>query len=224
MEFSIEQQPVFSILRIKMSRGETFRAEAGAMFAMSPTITLEAKTTGKGFLGSIKAAVGGESFFASLFTAEADGELLLAPGVIGDITKLELYGGTIYAQNGAYLAGSPDLELSTQGSFKAMVSGEGLFLQKISGSGVLFLNSYGAIVERTLSAGETFIVDTSHIVAFEQTVNYRIKKASKGLFSTFASGEGLVCEYTGPGKIWMQTRNLSAFAQLLLRFMPKGNS
>ena len=222
MDFKIENGPVFTTLTIQMSGGEQFRAEAGAMVSMSPTIELEAKKSGKGLFGTVKAAVGGESFFASLFTASGgDGELILAPGAIGDIIKLDISGQTIFAQGGAYLAGSPDLELSTQGSLKAMVSGEGLFLQKITGNGTLFLNSYGAVIEKQLSAGETYVVDTGHIVAFEESVQYKLKKAAKGLFSTFASGEGLVCEYTGPGKIWMQTRNLSAFAQMLAKYIVK---
>ena len=222
MEFKIDNSPVFTTLTIQMVSGEQFRAEAGAMVSMSPTIELQAKTSGKGFFGTMKAAVGGESFFASMFTASGgNGELILAPGGLGDIMQLEMRGQTVFAQGGAYLAGSPDLDISTQGSLKAMVSGEGLFLQKISGNGSLFLNSYGAIIEKTLSSGESYVVDTGHIVAFEESVHYTIKKASKGLFSTLASGEGLVCEYTGPGKIWMQTRNLSAFAQMLAKYITK---
>lgn len=222
MEYRIEHRPVFTILRINLKQGEQFRAEAGAMVSMTPTLTLQAKTAGKGFMGSIKAAVGGESFFATLFTAEkGDGELVLAPSLLGDVLKMELSGNTIYAEGGAYLAGSTGLELSTKGSLKAMISGEGLFLQKISGRGIVFLNSYGAVYEKVLAPGETYIVDTNHIVAFEETVQYKIRKAAKGLFSTLASGEGLVCEYTGPGKLWVQTRALSALAQSLSRYLVK---
>lgn len=222
MEFIIENTPVFSTLKIKMRAGEQFRAEAGAMLSMSPSITLEAKTSGKGLFGAVKAAVGGESFFASLFTANSDGEIVLAPATLGDILQMKLQGNTINAQSGSYLAGSPNLEISTKGSFKAMISGEGLFLQTISGVGDLFLNSYGAITEKTLSAGESYIVDTGHIVAWESSVQYQIRKAARGIFSSLASGEGLVCEFSGPGKIWMQTRNLSAFVSIIQRFLPKG--
>ena len=222
MEFKIEHGPVFSIVRINFKQGEQFRAEAGAMVSMSPTLKLEAKSAGKGLMGTLKAAVGGESFFATLFTAESgDGELILAPGTLGDVLKMELTGNTIYTEGGAYLAGSPGLTISTKGSFKAMFSGEGLFLQKISGHGTLFLNSYGAIFEKTLAPGETYIVDTNHIVAFEETVQYKLKKAAKGIFSSLASGEGLVCEYTGPGKLWVQTRALSAFASQIERYLHK---
>lgn len=221
MQFKIENGPVFTILRLQMAAGETIKAESGAMVSMSPGIELQAKTTGKGVFGAIGAMVGGESLFATIFTASQEGELVLAPGVIGDIFKIDMSGKTILAQSGAYLAGSTDLVISTQGSLKAMFSGEGLFLSKITGNGFLFLNSYGAVFEKTLAAGETYIVDSGHIVAFEESVQYKIRKAAKGLFSTFASGEGLVCEYFGPGKIWVQTRNLKAFAMQIYNFLPK---
>lgn len=222
MEYKIEYGPVFTIVRLILKQGEQFRAEAGAMVSMSPTLKLEAKTTGKGLLGTFKAAVGGESFFATLFTAETgDGELVLAPSTMGDVLKMELSGNTIYAEGGAYLAGSPGLELSTKGSFKAMISGEGLFLQKITGTGTLFLNTYGAVMEKSLAPGETYIVDTNHFVAFEETVQYKVKKSAKGIFSSLASGEGLVCEYTGPGKLWMQTRAISSLAKSISKYIAK---
>jgi len=222
MEYKIEYGPVFTIVRILLKKGEQFRTEAGAMVSMSPTLKLEAKSAGKGLMGTLKAAVGGEGLFVSLYTAETgDGELILAPGTLGDVMKMDMAGNTLYAQSGAYLAGSPDLELSTKGSLKAMISGEGLFLQKISGRGILFLNTYGAFFEKNLAPGESTIVDTNHIVAFEETVQYKIRKAAKSIISSFVSGEGLVCEYTGPGKIWVQTRALSAFAHQIERYIHK---
>lgn len=221
MDFIIENGPVFTTLKVKMSSGETFRSEGGAMISMSPSIELKAKTTGKGVIGMMKAAVGGEGLFTSEYTAQNDGELVVAPSTPGDIIRVDLSGGTVFAQSGAYLAGSPSLELSTRGSFKAMIAREGLFLQKITGQGTVFFNSYGAVFEKQLTAGETYIVDTGHIVVFEETVQYKIRKASKGFFSTLASGEGLVAEYSGPGKIWAQTRNLPAFAGLLSKYLPK---
>ena len=222
MDFKISHSPVFTTLTVQMMKGEKLKAEAGAMISMSPGIELQAKASGKGLLGTLAAAVGGESLFGSLFTANEAGELVLAPGVPGDIIQLQMRGDTIMAQGGAYLAGAESLELSTQGSLKAMVSGEGLFLSKISGSGELFLNSYGAVYTKELRAGETYIVDCGHIVAFEASVSYKLKKAARGLFSTLASGEGLVGEYSGPGKLWIQTRNIKALAGILSPLMARG--
>ncbi|MBN1799598.1 MAG: TIGR00266 family protein [Spirochaetales bacterium] len=224
MQFKIENGPVFTSLRVQLGAGESIKAEAGAMVSMSNTLELQSKATGKGVFGTLKAAVGGEALFASLYTASGGaGELLLAPPVPGDILKIDLSGSTLFAQGGAYLAGSPELELSTKGSFKAMFSGEGLFLQVISGTGTLFLSSYGSILEKSLASGENYIVDTGHIIAFEESVQYKLKKAAKGIFSTLASGEGLVCEYSGPGKLWIQTRNLKGFASLITKLAPRSS-
>lgn len=222
MKHSVEFGPVFSILKIQMDAGEILRAESGAMVSMSTGIELKAKTTGKGVFGAIGAMIGGESLFSSEFTANQAGEIVLAPSAPGDIIHIPMNGGTIMAQGGAYLAGSQGLTITAQGSFRAMFSGEGLFLSKITGSGDLFISSFGAVFQKTLAAGELYRVDTGHIVAFEESVTYKLKKASKGLFSTLASGEGLVGEYTGPGKIWVQTRNVRALAQLLMPFLPSG--
>lgn len=221
MNFSIEHSPVFTVLRVTLDPGESFRAEPGAMLAMSPTIDLEAKTSGKGLFGALKAAVGGESFFAALYTAgRGEGEILLAPALPGEIIQLELNNETIFAQGGAYLAGAPDLVLSAQGSFRALAAGEGLFLSKISGTGPLFLNSYGAVYEKTLSTGESYVVDSGHMVAFQESVQYEVRKAAKGIFASVASGEGLVMHVHGPGKIWIQTRQLKSLADLIVPYLP----
>jgi len=222
MKHNIEFGPVFSILKIQMEAGEVIKAESGAMVSMSTGIELKATTTGKGFFGAIGAMVGGENLFASEFTANQAGEVVLAPSAPGDIVHIPISGGTIFAQAGSYLAGSQGLTITAQGSFRAMFSGEGLFLSKISGTGDLFVSSFGAVYQKTLGSGELYRVDTGHIVAFDESVTYKIKKASKGLFSTLASGEGLVGEYLGPGRIWIQTRNVRALAQLLIPFLPSG--
>jgi uncharacterized protein (TIGR00266 family) len=219
MKHSIEHAPVFTTLTLHLSRGERFKAEPGAMVSMSPTIELQAKTSGKGLLGTLAAAVGGESLFGTVFIANGDGEVVLAPGVPGDIAHLALTGNTVLAQGGAYLAGSEDLTLSTQGSLRSWIGGQGLFLSKITGSGDLFLNCYGALTLKTLADGEVYIVDSGHVVAFDESIGYRVRAAATGLFSTLASGEGLVVEATGPGRLWMQTRNLRSFAQLLSPFI-----
>jgi uncharacterized protein (AIM24 family) len=38
------------------------------------------------------------------------------------------------------------------------------------------------------------------------------RAASGGILSNFASGEGLVCRFKGPGTVLLQTRNINAFA------------
>lgn len=221
MKFTIEHAPVYSSLRVEMEANERLRAEPGAMLSMSPSIVLQTTTSGKGLFGTFKAAVAGESVFASLYEAQGRrGELVLAPASPGDILQMDLRGETILAQRGAYLAGREDLTISAQGSLKAMMSGEGLFLSRISGSGELFLNSFGAIYSRTLVSGESYIVDSGHMVAYTEGMMLSITKAARGLLTSLASGEGLVCTFTGPGTVWIQTRSAKSLASLLLPFIP----
>lgn len=226
-------KPSFSVAAVALERGEQIMAESGAMISMSPTIRLEARMSGGGVLGALKSAVGGESLFRTTFTAEGGaGEVLLAPAALGDVMGLALLGQSYFVQPGSYLAGDTGLEIGVQGSVRGMLSGEGLFLLTVRGSGLLLLSSFGAIHAKELGAGEEYIVDSGHIVAFESSVQYRLEKATgkaqgvggflRGMVQSALSGEGFVCRYRGPGRIYIQTRQLPGFARQLMPFLPKG--
>jgi len=72
--------------------------------------------------------------------------------------------------------------------------------------------------------GERYIVDTGHLVAWEGTTQYTLRKAAAGFFRSMVSGEGIVAEFIGPGEILIQTRNLAALAGLLKPFFPSQSS
>ena len=218
MKHEVLFRPSYSLLKLELDSGESISAEPGAMVSMSDGVEIETKTGGKGFLGALKKSIlGGESFFINTFKAsKGAGKIFLAPSFPGDIHVLELNNETIYAQSGSYIASSPDIEIDTKwGGAKTFFSKEGIFLLKINGKGKVFLSSYGAIHEIQLKSGEKHIVDTGHIVAFTEGVEYKVKKIG-GLKSTLFSGEGLVCELTGPGKIWIQSRSMDTLLSWLL--------
>jgi uncharacterized protein (TIGR00266 family) len=235
MRYEIKYQPSFSLAIVYLERGEQVMAESGAMVSMSPTIKLDAALSGGGVFGAMKSAVGGESLFRTTFTAESGaGEVTLAPAALGDIMAVELRGEKFIVQPGSYLAGDPRMAITTQGSMRGMLSGEGMFLLNVQGSGLLLLSSFGAIHQKTLAPGEEYIVDTGHIVAFEGSVDYSLEKVTgksqgvggffKGLVKSALTGEGFVCRYRGPGKIYIQTRQLPGFARQLLPFLPKASN
>ena len=235
MKYQILYQPSYSLAVVNLDAGEQIMTESGAMVSMSPTIKLEAKMSGGGFFGAVKSAVGGESIFRTTFTAEGGpGEITLAPANVGDIMPVELKGSKFFVQPGSYLAGHAGLTINVQGSMRGMLSGEGLFLLTVEGSGLLLLSSFGAIHTKELAAGEEYLVDTGHIVAFEHSIQYGIEKAAgktqgvggflKGMVQSAMSGEGFVCRYKGPGRIYLQTRQLAGFANQLSPFLPKPSS
>jgi len=168
-----------------------------------------------------KSVLGGESFFTNTFRAAEAGEVCFAPALPGDMVAVELAGQTLLAQSGAYVASSPEIAVDTKwGGAKTFVSKEGFFLLKLSGTGTVFLSSYGAIQDVQLAAGQKYVVDTGHMVAFDETVRYDVKRVG-GLKSTLFSGEGLVCELTGPGRIFTQTRSEDSFLSWLLPRLPQ---
>ncbi len=220
MDHEIQYRPSYSLLSVKLQQGEAVCAEAGAMVSMSDGIEIETKAKG-GVLAALKRSVlGGESFFVNTFSARQAGEVTFAPALPGDIYHLEMNGQTVFAQSGSYIASSSGIEVNTKwGGAKTFFSKEGLFLLKITGTGHAFLSSYGAIHQIDLEAGQRYIVDTGHMVAFDETVSYKVRRVG-GLKSTLFSGEGLVCELTGPGKISIQTRSTDAFLAWLIPHLP----
>lgn len=224
--WEIEHQGAFALAVVKLEMDQSINAEAGAMVAMSANVDLKSELKG-GVLGALKRAVGGESAFVSTFTAlGGPGEVAFAPGMPGDIAGIEMQGQTFLVQSSSYLAGDTSLNVNTRfGGARSFFGGEGLFLLEISGTGLLLVSSFGSIHRKVLRPGDRYVVDTGHLVAWEGHMQYHLRKAAKsGFFRSMLSGEGLVAEFSGPGEILIQTRNLAAFAGLLKPFFPSQGS
>jgi len=184
------------------------------MMAMSAGVTLQSKAEG-GVLKSLKrAALGGESFFVSSYTAPANGGFVdVASRLAGDVVVMDVTPTTpLFISKGSWLANDPNVEINTQwGGFKNLFGSEGGFILRAEGAGPVVFSCYGALEVWNLGAGETISVDTGHMVAYESTVNMSIRQASGGVVQTFKSGEGLIFDFTGPGRVWTQTRNPNEF-------------
>ena len=220
MQVDILYRPSFSLGVIKLQPNEQIRVEASAMVSMSEGVTIETKAAG-GFLKSLgRSLLGGESFFQNFFKGSASGgEVTVAPELPGDVFVLELNNEKLLVQSGSYLASEIGVELDTKISLKAFVAAEGFSMLEASGTGKLLLSSYGAIHEKNLAAGEKYTVDTTHIVAFNAAMPVE-RKTVGGLKSTFLSGEGLVVQLTGPGRVLLQTRSPKAFLDWLIPNLP----
>ncbi|RDW62683.1 hypothetical protein BP5796_10985 [Coleophoma crateriformis] len=208
--YRISHRDTNSILTLQLAMGCPLTAKPGAMIAMSPTVTLKGSVK----FSMKKLVIGGEM---SHSTFTGPGEVLLAPSSLGDITNIRLSGDEQWSVGrDAFLACTQGVvkEYKRQGIGKAMFSGEGLFVYKISGIGILWITSLGAIIRKDLQDGEKYIVDNGHLVAWN--TKYILERvASGGIMSAVSSAEGLVCKFTGPGTVFIQTRNPVAFSQWL---------
>ena len=220
MDIELVAQPASTAARITLSAGESLTAETGAMIAMSPSLNVQTTSrqrgSGKGgIMKGIKRLFSGESFFLNHFTADSDNqELIIGPALVGDIVQHEL-NGTLVVQGSSWLASTNDIEIDTTwaGLGAAVFSGEGIFWVKCTGQGPLLLNSFGAIYPVDVD-GE-YVVDTGHIVAYEDTLQFSTGKANKSWFGAFFGGEGLICRFRGQGRVYCQTHNPPDFGKAL---------
>ena len=218
MKYAIKYRPSYSIVEVALDDGETIRAEAGAMTYMSPNVNVETTMREKSILGTIGLSLfGRQSFFVNNYTAQGgSGKVGLVAAPVGDIEQLQVRPDKGYiVQKAAYVASTSevDLDVKWEGFTKGLF-GQGLFMVRVKGSGDLFINTFGAIDRHELAPGESLIVDNFHLVAFSDTCNYKVRKFG-GLKSTLLGGEGFVTEITGPGEVYIQTKNLSEFADWL---------
>ncbi len=218
MRYEIRYKPSYSLLEVELGQDETLVAEAGAMTYFTPNVEIKTRMRSGGILSNIgMTLLGRQSFFVNDFTARSrPGKIGLVSAPVGDIDRLEVGPETGYViQKASYVASSPQVHLNLEWEgFTKGIFGQGLFMIKATGLGDLFINTFGAIDKHTLGPGESLVVDNFHLVAFTDSCKYKVTKFG-GLKETILGGEGLVTEVTGPGDIYIQTKNLREFVDWL---------
>ncbi len=224
MQVDIHSGPSFALGEITVPPGGAVRVEAGAMAMTRGDVQMTTSTRG-GFMKGLRRSLGGESFFVNDFSSERGGVVGVAAILPGDMTLVPLEGrGALLVQSGSWTASDLGVDVdSTWGGGKSFFSGEGLLLLRCTGSGDLLMSSYGAIRRLDLASGEPMTLDTGHVVAFDESVQYAVRKAGSWK-SSILGGEGLVTDFTGPGRVWYQTRNTSDFVQWMISKMPAQRS
>jgi len=226
----IKHQPVFGLLEVQLAPGEVIVAEAGAMVARAPHVEMDVRLnapTNAGFFGKLKAfvialirkVVAGETFFVNHFSSPHGGWVWLAPALSGAIRHIVLQGQTMLFSAGAFLASTGGVAMRPRfGGCRSLLAKEGAFFLETSGSGEIWITSYGAVEE--VYCNGSYVIDTGHIVGFDASLNYKLKAPGGGLVGMLGSGEGLVCEFQGQGRILVQSRNLGALVNWLIPMLP----
>lgn len=224
LQFEISHRPDLALLRLQLKQGQKVFVEPSAMASMDANVSLSSGFRG-GVLKSVGRALGGESLVMNTFTPTAgDGELVLAPGPMGDMNHVRVGASGIMLQRGAFVAHGEGVEVSAKWQgMRGFFSGEGLVLLRASGEGDLFFNTYGAMIE--LDVRSDYYVDTGYVVAFEDTLSYRIETVpglgiGKKVKSFLLGGEGLVCKFEGQGRLWVQTRSVAPFVRWVHPYRP----
>ena len=224
ISYQVEHSPAYASLILDLEANQTVLVEASAMAAMDSSLKMKSKMKG-GLMKGIGRMLGGESLFINEFTAQGrKGQLYVSPGVPGDVQHYYVNEEcNLMVQSSGFVACTPEVEIDTKfQGFKGFFSGESLFLLKATGRGDFWFSSYGGIVEIPI-AGD-YVVDTGYIVAFEDTLNYNVEMIGglsfKSLRTGIFGGEGLVCRFSGEGRLWIQSRNIAPLINFLHPFRP----
>lgn len=230
MFHELKHGPTMGTLEIALDPGDEVTAEAGAMVLRTPNVSMTTHLNASrspGFVGLlvslftaiVRKLMGGDTFLVNRFKTEGAGKVVFAPALSGQLVHRRLAGEAIILRPGAYLASAGGLEVRVRwAGLRGLFSRQGLFFVQVGGQGDVWFSSYGA-VEEVMVEG-THIIDTGHVLAFEPTLDFRIKNAGSGALGFLASGEGLVMEFTGRGRVWVQTRNLDALVAWISPLLP----
>jgi uncharacterized protein (TIGR00266 family) len=223
MQITTRHTPSFGVARLQLQPNENVRVEAGAMMAMSGGVQLNAKAEGGLFKSLKRAAVGGESFFVTNYTAGPQGGFVdVAARLPGDLTAFDVAPNNSWIiQKGSWLASADGVNTDARwGGFKNLFGSEGGFMIYASGQGQILVGCYGALESWDLQPGEGITIDTGHMVAYQESVTMNLRKVTGGLIQTFKSGEGVVFDFIGPGRVYTQTRNPNELLGWLSAAMP----
>lgn len=222
MRYEIKGTPL-PVVECTLDKGEAMICESGSMSWMSPNMDMQ--TSGGGLGKMFSKAITGESMFLNTYTAVGgEGMIAFASSFPGNIIALEVGPGReIVCQKSAFLASTPGVEFSVffQRKFGAgFVGGEGFLMQRLSGSGLVFLEIDGSVVEKNLAPGEQIIVDTGYIAMMDASCSMDVVSV-KGVKNALLGGEGLFnTVVTGPGRIFLQTMPAYQVASVIRRFIP----
>lgn len=226
MQIDISDQSAFATALVHLDPGEQFVSESGAMFRASSNIDVDVTTKSKGqggVLGGLKRLMAKESFFFSTYRINDSqpGEVGLAPTLSGSIHKIDVKPDCGWlCTGGSYLGSGPGLQLDTKfQGLKGFVTGESLSFVTVHGAGPLLVSAFGRVWEQELNG--SLIVDTGHVVAFSEGLDYTIDKVGGGWLQTWLSGEGVVLRFSGQGRIVLQSHNPSEFGGLLGPKLPE---
>ncbi len=223
MQIDILYGPGNPMAKIYLDRGQTCIAEGGTMVAMDGHLSIHTTTqqvSRGGLISGMKRLLVDESFFLNHFSSRSTGgSVWLAPANAGDLATIELNNQRVFVQGGSYLAceGGVHIDMGWQG-FKSMFSGENFFWLTAQGAGYLLLSAFGAIY--SVDVYGEYIVDTGHIVAFEDSLEFSITKAGSSWISSYLGGEGLVCRFEGQGRLWCQSHNPQSYGESIGKLLP----
>lgn len=204
------------VVEINLENGEGVKCEGGSMCWMSPNLKME---TSGGIGKMFSKVVSGEAMFNNIYTAQnGAGIIAFASSFPGRIIALNIEPGKeVICQKSSFLASTLGVERSVYFQKKlgaGFFGGEGFIMQKLSGTGIAFLEIDGSVEIKTLQPGQSIVVDTGYTAMMDATCSMDLK-AVGGIKNSLLGGEGLFNTIiTGPGNVYLQSMPIAKLARL----------
>lgn len=219
------------VLEITLNQGESVISTHGELSWMSPDIAVS-QTTGNGFgggggfLAGVKRALGGGSFFQTLYRNQGGGTGLVAfaTKVPGQIMPVRIGPGAgMLVHRHGFLCGTPGVSASAAavpGLGAGLWGGEGFILQRLQGNGEAWIELSGEVTTYQLAPGQTLLVHPGHVGLFQETVSFQITRF-RGVRNILFGDNGFhLVALTGPGEIWLQSMPLPLLAHAIAPYLP----
>ena len=129
----------------------------------------------------------------------------------------------VIIQKKAFLACTPGVQMDVFFQKKlgtAVFGGEGFIMQRLSGSGTVFLEIDGSTINYSLKPGQQMLISTGHLAMMDETVTMDIQQV-KGVKNVLFGGESLFnTVVTGPGTITLQTMPMTNLITEIISKLP----
>ena len=184
--------------------------QAGAMQWMAGNVNVKTGVKGVGdlFGKAVRGKATGESAIKPEYSGT--GLVVLEPTykhiILEDVSQWGSSG--IVVEDGMFMACSDSVQHSVQrrsNVSSAVAGGEGLFNLRMSGRGVVALESRVPRDELIVIdlTDDVLRIDGPMAVAWSGSLDFRVERATSSLIGSAASGEGLVNVYRGTGRVLM---------------------
>lgn len=226
LTYEIKGAPGSNYIVFTLSENQSVLSSPGSLIYLKGAVSkgnLKSGSTMKAFAR----AFGGEDFFINSYTGlKGSGKVAFSTDIPGDIVKINIQPGQEYTiSRASFLCGNDNIEISSRinaNGFFGIGTDEGFILPTIKAidkEASVWLSNYGTFEKITLPKGEEIIIDNGVFLAADSTMNYEILKLGTSFISSILGGEGFGMKFTGPGDIYIQSKNLNDLFSLISKYV-----
>lgn len=223
MQYEIlNPQGGYAVLKTKLANGEEFFSMPGTVTSLHG-VNFASQRKG-GLLGGLKRSLltGTSMFMDKLYFESDPGEAIVAPRFPGQIAEIQL-DEDIYAHSHSFLAAESEVEIGSKTlGVRSLLANDSLFWVSLQRTPQrkAWLSFFGDIIKLEVPANQTISIEHGHFVAINQSASFNIRFL--GIKRAMLGGEGLyMVDIQGPAHVWMQSRNLEAFIQMVAAQVPR---